>query len=163
MNPSVRAITQLGVPDILVGVTIASSYLVVLSASILRQDLANLFGRPQDRIRCINEWMETLEEAQEVDAVGAEQVQAYKRLVTQSEALLEELNGAKTNEGERLRTMFEEWLTDFRERNSSVSREAILTGSTENDRLLDQHQTLTWIRKQVAIIGGDEAWKNMTQ
>lgn len=163
MNPSVRAITQLGVPDILVGVTIASSYLVVLSASILRQDLANLFGRPQGRIRRINEWLETLEEAQEVDAVGAEQVQAYEQLVTESETLLEELNDAKTNEGEQLRSVFREWFLDFQERSSSVSREAILTGDTENDRLLDQHQTLTWVRKQVAIIGGDEAWKNTTQ
>lgn len=163
MSPSVRAITQLGVPDILVGVTIASSYLVVLSASILRQDLAKLFGRPQGRIRCIDEWLATLKEAEEVNTAGAGQVQAYEQLITQSEALLKELDDAKTNEGERLRSVFEEWLTDFRERNSSVSREAILTGDSENDRLLDQYQTLTWIRKQVAIIGGDEAWKNMTQ
>lgn len=163
MNPSIRAISQLGIPDVLVGVTIASSYLVVLSASILRQDLADLFGRPQGRIRCINEWKETLRGAQEVGAGGANQVQAYEQLVTQSEALLEELNGAKTNEGERLRSVFEEWLTDFQERSSSVSREAILTGDTENDRLLDQYQTLTWIREQVEIIGGDEAWKNTTQ
>jgi len=155
MNPNVHAITELGVPDILAGVTIASSYLVVLSASILRQDLANLFGRPQGRIRCIDDWLATLEEAEEIDRAGAEQVQTYEQLITRSEALLEELNGAKTNEGERLRSVFEEWLTDFRERNSSVSREAILTGNTENDRLLDQYQTLTWIRKQVAIIGGD--------
>lgn len=163
MNPSVSAITQLGVRDVLVGLTIASSYLVVLSASILRQDLANLFGRPQGRLRCIDAWIETLEEAQEVDGVGAEEVEVYDRLVTESEALLEELNGAKTNEGERLRSVFERWLTDFRDRSSSVSREAILTGDTENDRLIDQYQTLTWVRKQVAIIGGDEAWKNTTQ
>jgi uncharacterized protein YicC (UPF0701 family) len=122
-----------------------------------------LFGRPQGRIRRINEWLETLEEAQEVDAVGAEQVQAYEQLVTESETLLEDLNDAKTNEGEQLRSVFREWFTDFRARSSSVSREAILTGDTENDRLLDQHQTLTWVRKQVAIIGGDEAWKNTTQ
>lgn len=163
MNPSVHAITQLGVPDILVGVTIASSYLVVLGASILRQDLAKLFGRPQGRIRCINEWLATLKKAEEIDMAGAEQVRTYEQLVTQSEALLEELNDAKTNEGERLRSVFEEWLSDFRDRNSSISREAILTGDTENEKLLKQHQTLTWVRKQVAGIGGDEAWKNTTQ
>jgi hypothetical protein len=83
-------------------------------------------------------------------------VSAYQKVVDKGEALIDELEGAKTNEGERLHTMFEKWHSDFRQRSSSISRAAILTGETGSGRLLDKHQTLTYIRQQMADIGGDE-------
>jgi hypothetical protein len=155
MNPRPVAVVRLGVPDALVGLMVASVYVALLSAVILRQDLAGLYGKPQERFRRIKNWLEALTEAEDTDTAGEIQVRAYQRVVDEGEVLLEELGDARTNEGERLRRVFETWLTDFRERSSSVSREAMLTGETGSDRLLSKYQTLTWIRQQVADIGGD--------
>lgn len=155
-NPRPEALTRLGLPDVLVGLTVASVYTALLSAVILRQDLAGLYGKPSGRFRCIEDWLEAVDTADNTETSGKTQVNAYQKIVDEGEALLDELEGARTNEGERLHSMFKKWLTDFRQRSSSVSRAAILTGETGNDRLLDKHQTLTCIRKQVADIGGDE-------
>lgn len=155
-NPRPQAMTQLGLPDVLVGLTVASVYTALLSAVILRQDLAGLHGKPNNRFRRIEDWLEAVDMAADTETSGEIQVSAYQKVVDEGEALLDELKGARTNEGERLHYMFEKWFADFRQRSSSVSRAAILTGETGNDRLLDKHQTLTCIRQQVADIGGDE-------
>jgi hypothetical protein len=155
-NPRPGAVTELGIPDALVGLTIASVYIALMSAIILRQDIAGLYGKPQERFRRIEDWLEALDEAEDINSEGDAQVAAYQRVVNDGEELLDALRDAKTNEGNRLCRVFEAWLTDFRERSSSVSREAMLTGETGNDRLIDKYQTLTWVRKQVADIGGDE-------
>lgn len=158
-NPRFEAISRLGISDAIVGLTVASVYVAVVSAVILRQDLAGLFDQPQERFRDIEDWIEALDEAKDVDARGESQARVYEQLVEKSEELLDELEEARTNEGEQLRYAFDEWLTDFRGRDSSISREAILTGRTENDRLLDRYQKLTWIQRQVTDIGGDEVGK----
>lgn len=155
-NPRYEAIVRLGIPDAIVGITIASVYVALVSAVILRQDLTGLFNKPQERLRCIERWLEALDEARSVEKTGEAQVRAYQRFVDASEALLDELEQAQTNEGKRLHRVFDTWLTNFRDRNSSISREAILSGDTGNDRLVDKYQTLTWIRQQVFDIGGDE-------
>ncbi|KPN31964.1 hypothetical protein SY89_02721 [Halolamina pelagica] len=155
-NPHPDAVTRLSLPDVLVGLTVASVYSALLSAVILRQDLAGLYGKPIDRFRSIEEWLEAVDTAANTEISGETQVSEYQKIIDEGEALLDELEGARTNEGKRLHSMFEKWLTDFRQRSSSVSRAAILTGETGNDRLLDKHQTLTCLRQQVAGIGGDE-------
>jgi hypothetical protein len=155
-NPRAEAINRLGVPDAVVGITVASVYVAFLSAVILRQDIAGLYGRPTERFRCVADWLEAIDEAESTDTATEGEVRTYQRVVDEGEALLEEFSAARTNEGKRLRRVFERWHTDFRERSSSVSRRAMLTGETGNDRLLDKYQTLTWIRQQVADIGGDE-------
>lgn len=158
-NPRFEAIFQLGLQDVIVGFTVATVYVALLSAVILRQDLAGLFEKPEERFRHIEGWLDALAEARATETTGEAQVRSYERLIEESEELMEELEGARTNQGERLRRVFNTWLTDFRDKNSTVSREAILTGDTGNDRLKDKYQTLTWVRRQVASIGGDEVGK----
>lgn len=155
-NPRPEAINRLGIPDTIVGITLASVYVSFLSAVILRQDIAGLYGKPTERFRCIADWLEAIDKAEHTDTAAEGQVRTYQRVVDKGDVLLEELEAARTNEGERLRHVFKRWHTDFRERSSSVSRRAMLTGETGNDRLLDRYQTLTWIRQQVIDIGGDE-------
>lgn len=160
INPQASAVGRLGPPDVIVGVTIASVYTSILGATSLYQDPAELLGKPNERMRCMQEWLQAHEEAKAADRAGYSQTKAHTHFIKQSEALLDELDNAKTNEGEQLRRIFKEWFMDFQGRNSSVSREAILTGETENQRLADEHQRLTWIREQVTDIGGDETWTN---
>lgn len=160
INPQTRAVAQLSLPDVLVGVTVASIYTAILSATSLLQDPAELLGKPRKRERCIHAWLKAHEEAVEAEGYGPTHTQAYEEFVEQSASLLDELEEAKTNEGERLRSVFDEWFSDFRQRDSTVRRQAILTGETDNDRLSGKHQTLTWVRKLIADIGGDEVWND---
>lgn len=156
INPQIGAVGRLGFPDALVGVTVASIYTAILSSTSFLQDPAELLGRPTKRKHCMLAWLEAHEDAVEADGFGHTHTRAYEEFVEASAALLSELEDAKTNEGERLRRAFEAWFSEFRQRDSTVRRQAILTGEMENDNLSGKHQTLTWVRQQIADIGGDE-------
>lgn len=156
INPQLGAVGRLGLTDALVGVTVASIYTAILSSTSLLQDPAELLGQPKIRRRCMQTWLEAHEGAVKADGFGHTHTKAYEEFVEKSASLLGELEDAKTNEGERLRNEFEAWFSEFRQRNSTVRRQAILTGETDNDDLSGKHQTLTWVRQQVADIGGDE-------
>lgn len=156
INPQLGAVSRLGFPDALVGVTVASIYTAILGSTSFLQDPAELLGQPKKRKRCMQAWLEAHEDAVEVDGFGHTHTKAYEEFVEKSASLLGEIEDAKTNEGERLRSEFEAWFSEFRQHDSTVRRQAILTGETDNDNLSSIHQTLTWVRQQVADIGGDE-------
>jgi hypothetical protein len=160
INPEVGAIDRLGFPDALVGVTVASIYTAILSSTLLLQDPAELLGRPKERKRCIEAWLQAYNDAVDADGFGHAHTQAYKEFIDESATLLSELEDAKTSEGEQIRSEFESWFSDFRECDSMVRQQAILTGDTDNDTLSDKHQTLKWVRQQIEYIGGDEVGTN---
>ncbi len=165
-NPVTGAVTQLDTPDVLVGITVSSFFTAVISTLVLRLGPGELFDRPRERMRRIDRWQDALADARDTDVAGRSQVETYHRLVDHSEELLDTLTDAKTNEGTQLRRAFESWLTDFRDRSSSVSRRDIVTGETENPRLVKQHKTLTMIEKQLSDIGdtrGDESWNDTSR
>jgi len=156
INPQPTAIERLGLPDVLVGATVASIYTAILSSTSLLQDVAELLGQSNRRKRCIQSWLAAHNDAAEANGFGHTHSEAYEKFIEESESLCEELQEAKTNEGERLRREFDTWFSSFCQQDSMVRQQAILTGQTDNDNLTKQHQTLTWIRQEVENIGVDE-------
>lgn len=158
INPQPSAVGQLGLPDVLVGTTVASVYTAILSSTSLLQDVADLFGQPNERKQQIETWIDAHDNAFEADGFGHQHSEVYEIFIQASDSLSEALEDAKTNEGQQLRREFDAWFSDFRQQESMVRRHAILTGKTDNDTLTEQHKTLTWIRQELEDIGGDEAW-----
>lgn len=156
INPHPSAVGRLGLSDTLVGVTVASVYTAILSATLLLQDPVEILGKPTQRRRCIRDWLEAYEQAVETGGYDNSHTKTYREFSEKSALLLDQLEDAKTNEGEQLRSEFEKWYSKFQQYDSTVRRQAIVTGETDNDNLTQQHQTLTWIRQQIGDIGGDE-------
>ena len=158
INPQPSAVGRLGFPDVLVGATVASIYTAILSSSSLLQDVPDLFGQTNERKRCVEAWIDAHNEAVKADGFGHIHTEAYERFTDTSVSLSEALDDAKTNEGQRLQNEFHSWLSEFRGQESTVRRYAILTGETENNFLVEQHERLTWIRQEIEDIGGDGVW-----
>lgn len=156
INPHPSAVGRLRFSDALVGITVASVYSTILSATLLLQDPVEILGKPTQRRRHMRDWLEALEMAIDAGGYDSSHANAYEEFSEKSALLFDQLEDAKTNEGERLRNEFEKWYSEFHQCDSTVRREAIIIGETENDNLAGKHQTLTWVRQQVADIGGDE-------
>jgi len=155
INPELNNVRSVTNPELIVGLTVASVYTAILSATIMFQGSIEISKGLSRRNRHIQEWLNAYERAKEVEN-ATHQVEAHERFIEQSELLLNDLEKHGTNEGGQLYREFSNWIDEFQDRGSTISRQDILTGNTKNERLLNKHEKLMCLKRKVERIGGDE-------